>query len=139
MNKVLLAIILVILVAGVAVGGIWLLKNKSKANGPLNLVPMRPAVSVPTPTPNKQETILLNIDTPKEGDVLKVAKLVVKGTTVPYADVSVDDTDTKADAKGNFTLTLTLDEGENIINVLAIDKNGLSSEKEITVTYEIAN
>ena len=62
--------------------------------------------------------------------------VTVTGKSFPYAEVFINDTEIKADASGNFTAPVTLDEGENIISVMANDENGNSAEQEITVTYE---
>ena len=55
---------------------------------------------------------------------------------MPLADVGVNDAETKADATGNFSVTINLEEGENPILVVVSDANGNYSEREITITYE---
>ena len=47
----------------------------------------------------------------------------------------VNESETKADSSGNFSATLTLDEGENYILVVANDSSGNYAEKEFTITY----
>ncbi len=79
--------------------------------------------------------ISLTIDTPANNSTVTSPTVKVSGKTVPNADVSVNDTELKADGSGNFSTTVTLDEGENIIGIVANDANGNSSEQDLTVTY----
>lgn len=80
-------------------------------------------------------SIALAISSPANNITVTSSSLVVRGKTAPKAEVFVNDAETKADASGNFSVTLTLDEGENYILVVANDANGNFSEKELTITY----
>ena len=80
--------------------------------------------------------ITLAISSPVEGTTVKSASLTVRGVSTPGADVSVNETDTTADKSGNFTATVTLDEGENILIFVASDTDGNYAEKEVSVTYD---
>lgn len=94
--------------------------------------------SLATPGPSGtdyQSGISLTIGAPADGSSVSMPTVTVTGKTAPGADVSVNDTDLVADAGGNFSTKLVLDEGENTITVVANDQNGNSAEKEITVTY----
>jgi hypothetical protein len=64
--------------------------------------------------------------------------LVIKGVTSPKADVFVNDSEVTADAQGNFTTQITLDEGENTLVVTSNDASGSFAEKDIIVTYNSA-
>ncbi len=86
-----------------------------------------------TPTQNNQ--ISLTIVSPKNGTVLSGATVQVTGKTTPGADISINDADLKADAQGNFTTTVNLEEGDNYILVTAVNDSGAVSEQEITVSY----
>lgn len=91
---------------------------------------------LPTAVSNqKEQKINIDITEPKNGSTTTVANILVKGQTVPNADVIVNEKEFKADTQGNFSTTITLDEGENTIYVAANDENGNFAEKEITVTY----
>lgn len=98
-------------------------------------------VVLPTPNPSpevkSQGNLELNIQSPEDGATLATPSLTVKGTTVAQTEVTVNNVDSKADAQGNFSAKLTLEEGENQIVVTANDAEGNWAEKDLSVTYEI--
>lgn len=77
--------------------------------------------------------ISLTITSPKEGETLDSTNATVKGKTVASAEVFVNDAVGKADANGNFSINVALDEGENQIVVSANDANGNAAEQTINV------
>lgn len=79
--------------------------------------------------------ISLAVNQPATGAVVSSAQILVAGRTVSNAEVSVNDQDTTADASGNFSVPITLDEGENTIIVVANDVSGSSTEQDLNVTY----
>lgn len=79
--------------------------------------------------------IKLNVSYPTNGTVVNTSSITVKGQTVPSGSVFVNDKELKADSQGNFSTTITLDEGENTISIAANDDQGNSSEVEMNVTY----
>ncbi len=93
-----------------------------------------------SPTP-KTETkslvqgIMLTVSSPANNTTVTSGSLTVRGKTVAGAEVFANDAETRANASGNFSVKLTLDEGENYILVVANDANGNYAEKELTVTY----
>jgi len=99
--------------------------------------PVTQAAKASDPLPTAAE-ILLKISQPASTSNLTVTSptLVVKGQTVPRADVYVNDVETKADAKGNFSATLKLEDGDNFILVFANDDNGNYAQQEFDVNYE---
>lgn len=94
-----------------------------------------------TGIPSKAETstlvtgITLTVSSPANNSTVTDPSITVKGKTVANAEVFVNDIEIKADANGNFSVKLTLDEGDNYILVVANDINGNYSEKDLTVTY----
>lgn len=91
----------------------------------------------PTVKPLTDIAVPLDVISPKDKSIATQSAIFVKGTTKANAEVIINDLETSADSKGNFSGKLTLDEGDNPIVVVAIDEDGNSSEKEIMVTYEI--
>jgi hypothetical protein len=94
----------------------------------------------PIPTEKKTEVVTssaisLAISSPTNNITVTSKSLVVRGKTIPKAEVFVNDAETRADDSGSFSVTLTLDEGENYILVVANDADGNFSEKELTITY----
>lgn len=79
--------------------------------------------------------ITLTVTSPSNNATVTSASLTVRGKTVSNAEVFVNDEETRADSSGNFSVTLTLDEGENFILVAANDSLGNFAERELTVTY----
>lgn len=86
-------------------------------------------------TASATKTIPLVVTSPVDGSTVTSASLSVRGTTAPFAEVFINDVEIRADASGDFTVQITLDEGENIIVVIANDADGNLVEKELTITY----
>lgn len=88
-----------------------------------------------SPVPTVSE-IPLTVSSPPPGATVKKSILTVSGKTAPRAEVMVNEAEIVANAKGNFSVNVTLDEGENVILVTANDAEGNFAEQELTVTYE---
>ncbi len=80
--------------------------------------------------------ISLEIDNPKNGSTVSSNTITVRGKTSAHAEVFVNEAETKADANGHFEVSLTLEEGENEIIIVANDAYGAASEKIVSVNYE---
>lgn len=96
--------------------------------------------NTPMPTSVVSPTIAdanLTILTPTNNSTVNSATTTVTGKTFPTADVVINNNEVKADGTGNFSTTVTLDEGENIITVTATDEEGNVAEQEIMVMYEM--
>ena len=138
--KILMPVLLAVVGVFVIVGVIALKRTSpgivtSKDSG----VQQEPKSVLNTVTPAKSAAnsgITLTISSPAEGSTVKSASLTVKGVSTPGADVSVNEADTTADKSGNFTATVMLDEGENILIIVASDTDGNYAEKEVSVTYD---
>lgn len=93
-------------------------------------------VNPPTPT---TAPVLLAVDSPQDTSVTDSKTVTISGRTDPKATViiSTDASDqviTPA-STGSFSTTVTVDNGENNIHILAIGPQGQEMEKVITVTY----
>lgn len=93
------------------------------------------AVSTTPYTINRATGISLTVSSPANNTTVSSASLMVRGKTVAGAEVFVNDAETTADASGNFSVSVNLDEGENYILVVVNDAAGNYSEKELTVIY----
>lgn len=102
------------------------IKNQEQTQEPLDFQ------KLPTEKP-VEAGIKLEVIEPKESAVFSNPNIKITGKTVSYAEVFVNDKQTKADEKGNFSLDYTLDEGENLLTIVANDNNGNYAEKEIVV------
>ena len=82
------------------------------------------------------EEVFLDILSPKDKDTVSNSSLNIKGTTIASAELFVNDKETKADKDGNFSVNITLEEGENILTIIMNDSLGNYIEKEVTVILE---
>ena len=100
-----------------------------------NLLPSN-GNTLPTNVPvSLEKGMTLTLSSPQTGSTVSSSLVLVSGKTGANAEVFVNDGQTKADAAGNFSLKLNLDEGENTISVSTNDADGNYAEKEINVTY----
>lgn len=137
----------IILLVVIMFGGIWFAyKDKQKSQqssvtqSQNTAEPTPDIVAVTTPVVNGgailASEITLTITSPTNGATVTTATTVVRGKTKPNAEVFVNDEDTIADANGNFSVTLSLDDGENPIVVSANDADGNIAERELSVNYD---
>lgn len=95
------------------------------------------ATSAPTPTPaTSSGGMFVTITVPVNMSTVKTATVLVKGMTLPFADVGVNENDVTADGKGNFSVLTQLDSGENEIAVIATNEKGDFAENNIIVNRE---
>jgi cytoskeletal protein RodZ len=87
---------------------------------------------IPTAKPVEQG-LTLEITEPKENATYNSPAIKISGKTKANAEVYINDTQTKADSFGNFSVDYNLDEGENLLTIVANDSAGNYAEKEITV------
>jgi hypothetical protein len=83
----------------------------------------------------KVNQITLQVTTPKNNSTVSLSALTVQGTTKPKADVSINEKDVVANANGYFSATVSLEEGDNYVVIVAVDENGDVAEQELNVTY----
>jgi hypothetical protein len=97
------------------------------------------AISFASPTPSPFPSIFLTLDRPKDEEVVSKKILIVSGKTSSNAIVTVI-TDSSQDVitpstNGDFSTTVSLDEGQNVLSVISIAPNGESVAAKKTVTY----
>lgn len=94
-------------------------------------------VTKPSPTP--KPTVTLVIDEPKDEAVVDKPVIKVSGKTDPDAMIVIlTDTDEQVlnpTPTGDFSTTITIESGANIIEITAVGKNGDTNSIERTVTY----
>ena len=90
----------------------------------------------PTLTPT---ALFLEIIEPENESTVSTASIIVSGSTIPGAVVSISvDTEIEiadVDEQGNFSATVTLEEGPNYIEVLASDQEGNEEYSILVVIY----
>lgn len=92
----------------------------------------------PAPTP---PSVFLTVDRPKDEEVVDSKVLVVSGKTTANAVVivvtdSLDDVITPSPV-GDFSTTVNLDDGQNVLEIISIAPNGESIRIKKTVTYSL--
>jgi hypothetical protein len=100
------------------------------AGSPVPGVP--PAAETPVPSGN----LTLQILAPQDGDSVNTKEIQVRGMTAAGAVVSVNDNVLIAGADGSFETQVTLEEGPNLIEVIASDEAGNETSLDLAVTYE---
>jgi maltose-binding protein MalE len=78
--------------------------------------------------------VSLTVSEPQDNTITDTPTIDVSGHTNPEAVVSVNDVVTTADANGNFTTTISLNEGPNTIEVVASDQEGNQASVTLIVT-----
>jgi len=94
--------------------------------------------ATPSPTPT---ALSLEITQPEDGDQVNTSSVLVSGKTNAGAvvSISVDGNDkieiANVDQNGNFSATVTLEEGPNFIEVLASDQQGNEESSSVAIIY----
>lgn len=96
-------------------------------------------VSFVSPSPTPIPSVFLTIDRPKDEDVVNSKVLVISGKTTSNAVIIIlthasEDVITPS-SNGDFSTTVNLSDGQNVLEVIAIAPNGESITAKKTVTY----
>jgi hypothetical protein len=94
--------------------------------------PTLPLPNTPTPTAN----FTITLEAPHDGDTTNASPVLVSGFTIPNAIVSVNDTVGLAAADGRFALTVPLEPGPNVLEIIASKPNGEQAFLIVTVLYQ---
>jgi len=93
----------------------------------------------PTPTvvsANTSGTLWLQVRSPQDEAVINTPQVDVIGSAPAGAVVSVNDEILLIDDDQQFESTISLDEGPNLIEIIASDDNGNEISLLLTITYE---
>jgi hypothetical protein len=97
------------------------------------------ATDVTKATPTPAPTIFLTINQPANESVVSNKTLIISGKTSPNATVLlITDSGQEAftpSSQGDFSTTITLDNGQNIITIEAVLGNGEIASTQRVVTY----
>lgn len=85
---------------------------------------------------NRSGSIWLQVSSPLDDAVLNAPQLDVIGSAPARAVVSVNDAIVLVGNDQQFKATIPLDEGPNLIEVIASNDNGDETSRLLTVTYE---
>jgi hypothetical protein len=146
MKKTILSFFIVFALLALVIGGYFYIQSKKNTAD----ISLGDDLSG-TPVPSSQDTgfsdqaivvepvvkeITLTITSPQNGATVTTSTVTIKGKTVPKADIFINEAETVADANGSFSKSITLDEGDNIIIVMANDAKGNVAEQDLTINYD---
>lgn len=93
----------------------------------------------PTPTPISSNSEELTVNEPQDESVVENKSIAISGKTLPGSIVVItsetDEQVAKPADNGNFSVTITISEGVNIIEVVTILPDGTERKVVRTVTY----
>lgn len=95
-----------------------------------------------TPSAEAVVPTVISLSSPEDGLVLSENEVRVAGTTIPEAYVVIftnnTDTITTADSSGNFSSTVSLEDGSNVIRVHVVNSQGETTIAERLVVVSTA-
>ena len=111
---------------------------------PTPFTPPPPTIEIPRPaptlavadTPTPSSAFTLTLETPHDGETLHVSPVSVIGQTSPNAVVSVNDVVTIANPQGRFNVSVPLQAGPNVLEVIASNAAGEEVYIILTVLYQ---
>jgi glucodextranase-like protein len=80
--------------------------------------------------------VWLKVTSPQDGDTVSTSQVDVIGSAPAGTVVSVDEDILIVGEAGQFKSTVSLEEGPNLIEIIASDENGNETSLEFTVVYE---
>ena len=106
--------------------------------------PLPPTIIIPPPvptlavanTPTPSAVFTVTVETPQDGETTHFSPLLVIGQTAPNAIVSANDTVGLANAEGRFSLSVPLEAGPNVLEVIASKSTGEQAYVILTVLYQ---
>jgi len=129
-----IAIIVGLLVAGIA----FFIYQSTKTIPPSKLPKITISSSSPT-IAQENSNMFLSVDQPADESVTDSKTLTINGKTNPentiIINTPIEDQVITPAQNGNYSITATIDTGENQIVLTAINPNGEELRKILTVTY----
>ena len=92
-----------------------------------------PSVEAPPQVP--ETGFFLTVTEPVDESIINADKVEVIGITTPGAVVSINGELAEVDGEGNFTMMVVLEEGPNIIEVIASDLEGNEESCTLAIVY----
>ncbi len=96
-------------------------------------------VGIKKPSPTPKKTIFLSITEPKDEEVFDKKVITVAGKTPSDATIIIltenDQQVIKPTANGNFSTTVNIEDGQNIIKITAVSPTGEQETQEKVVTF----
>lgn len=138
MRKEVAVAILLGSVLGLALAfGIWRANKVLRPQTPTT--ESTPSTSQDADQTKKKNTGTLFVTTPENNSVVNEDKIIVQGSTTPYATIVIvantGEIISQAKQDGSFSEEIKLSGGPNEIRVLSYDKEGNKSEQTLVIVY----
>lgn len=105
--------------------------------------PNQITLNAPTPTPTPKPTVYISLSNPEDESIVSSKTLTVSGKTNPDATVIIYTDSTQQviqpSTQGDFSTTITIGDGENLIKMTSILPSGETIMVQRTVTYSTEN
>jgi putative hemolysin len=92
--------------------------------------------SAAAPTAASQVPVALQVVAPQDGEILNTPQLEVQGLASPGAVVTVNDDILLVGPDGKFQSLVTLEQGPNLVEIVASNDSGAEANVELTVIFE---
>ncbi|MBI4078698.1 MAG: hypothetical protein HY429_00130 [Candidatus Levybacteria bacterium] len=96
-----------------------------------------------SPTSTPKSSLFLIIDEPTDEDVIDAKTVKVSGKTIPNATIIISTTITQEVVRpaknGSFSVTVTIEDGQNLIDIISIAPTGEEIQDARTITYSAEN
>lgn len=133
-----LIIIIIAIIAGLFITSAGFLIYQSTKKNNDNIFPKKTAGTT-TPTPVSQSKLFVKVIEPQDESLTTKRTLSIKGTTNPdnivIVSTNLEDVTGKPTMDGNFSITVDISAGANVIITKSIAPNGDSVEDKKTITY----
>ena len=117
-------------------GSVPVSTNQPSKTNPPSVAPTKPAPAASSqPVPPVSGPLSLRVVSPQDGATVSTAQIQVSGLASPGEVVTVNDSIIVVGADGQFQTTVSLDQGPNLIEVIASNNSGNETNVELTVTY----
>ena len=140
-ERVILSFVAVV-IGLIAAGAAFYFYQMTKELSPDQTKPLGVA-SKNSPSPTPDNANLLTVDSPKDEEVFDKKTITISGKTTPKSNIIVssenNDQVVTPTETGEFTLTESIENGTNIIQITAIFPNGEEKKVTRTVTYSTEN
>jgi hypothetical protein len=105
--------------------------------------PNQITLNAPSPTPTPRPTVYISLSNPNDETIVSSKTLTINGKTNPNATIIIYTSNNQQviqpSTQGDFSTTLALDDGENLIKITSILPGGEITSVQRTVTYSTEN
>jgi hypothetical protein len=105
--------------------------------------PNQITLTAPSPTPTPRPTVYITISNPNDETIVSSKTLTINGKTNPNATIIIytsgDQQVIQPSTQGDFSTSIAIDDGENLIKITSILPGGEITSVQRTVTYSTEN